>query len=144
MASSRGLSLLHQAHVEGKIDLRDADTFDCKWWLKVLWTLDWVSVDNHNRVDSLRHNLHCNLIQYLAGKEVVDLHWDQADKISKRIKHRLFPWVEDGPSQATIEKMAADWKAVWGDPKDPKVALEIDRTVAHLLRMPKRKSRRGK
>lgn len=140
MESNRGLSLLRQAHCEGRIDLRDAEPLDSRWWKKVLWTLDWVDRENQNRISDLKHRLHCSLLNYLSGEKAVSLHWDQATEHIRRIIRNLFPYLKGGTRREEIESMANQWKQIWGDPRDPKVAAEIQRTVEHLLSMgPKRR-----
>jgi len=135
LESGRGLSLLRQAHVEGRIDLRDADPYDRSWWQKVVWTLDWVDQLNRNKISELKHQLHCGLLDYLAGQDAINLHWEQATKTQKQVINSLFPWQGVGPEPELIEAMTDQWRGIYGHENDPKVQAEIDKTVKHLLNM---------
>lgn len=134
------MSLLRQAHCEGRIDLRDADPYDWSWWKKVAWTLDWQEKENSNRIYQLKYLLHCSLLDYWLDKTTMDLHWDQAAKLQGRIANNLLPWLRlgEGPTQEIISEMSDQWKLIWGDPQDPKVVAEINKTVEHLLSMNRR------
>lgn len=134
MANDRQLSLLNQAFIEGFLDPKEARIGDRIWDLKSGWTLDWIENRNRNKIRELKHEMNAALLSYQSSKEAVDMHWDQAKVLQGNIKKTLIPWEQLDSSLAVdeIKSMKDQWTSIWGDPKDPKVAAEIERTVNYL------------
>jgi len=139
LEGDRGLALLRQAHVEGKIDLSLADPLDRNWWRKVRWTIGWLEKENLNRVSQLRYQLSCALLAHSKNNRGIRKQWDTAVKLQNLMARRLFPWrgqqLELGTSTDQIRRLDEMWREIWGNPEDPETAKAIEETVRSLNKM---------
>jgi hypothetical protein len=116
--------------------LRPGETriLDRNWWVRLWIVLDHVESEDAVQLAQLEHALHCGALDYRAGTQAFDLHWEQALTLQGRIRRALFPWLPANDRQTAIQRMLAEYKRLHDglDYDDPEMQQRIRATVAFL------------
>jgi hypothetical protein len=114
-----------QAAARAGLDFSAAATRDRYWWMKARWILD--QLENEHSIDlyKLQHAQHVAVLDYsLPSQQTFDTHWNGANKSLTQIFALKFPWLGDADTKgrdSAIDGMLAQWRAKYGDMKDPAV-----------------------
>lgn len=117
------------------VDFSQARLLDRRWYLKLRLLLDAIEADNVMRLREMAHRQHCAALNYEAGQEAFDHHWEAADEVRDRARRALFPWLKDdaGSGRRSIaEVMREQYLRVFGDPSRPE-AREAERQLLERL-----------
>lgn len=97
--------------------------------------MDWVERRNRNELRRLFHDHNISLLDYFAGEQALDLHWDQAVQIQNRYAKAIIPWEKHGKqrfSRHRFNEMIELWESVWGKRADPDTQKRIQWTADQL------------
>lgn len=134
MEGNRGLILLRQAYLTGVLKPGEARPLDCNWWRRVRWTLQYLEDQNWVQYWRTVHALHAGALEYTAGTDCFDTHWDQALELESKIKKVLLPWLkEDQKRKEIYRSMADEWVRMYGNPSDPEVYKKIEATCLAMI-----------
>ena len=84
----------------------------------------------------LQHNQICASIAASRDPDVLEKRWNSGTKHIRKWGAQAMPWLDwaadASMSWAQAKQLAAEWKRVWGDPKDPTVQKQIQRAVRKI------------
>ena len=136
MDSDRGAALIKQAAFRGLIDFSKADPSDRWWWLKLKWLLNELEEDNFRSAIKTHFHLNTALLSYQNEEKQFKHHWDRAVTLSDGLHDSLFPYAkikkDPNSQQNEYKRLITSWKDTFGDPDDPLIKAEIQKTVDFL------------
>lgn len=122
-----------RAAASGAIDFSKAKHFDRNWWFRLKFVIDELETNDRLKYCDMQFNLHSTLLSYKDEKKQFDHHWNRSLELLNRTYNLLFPWnaysIETNGLQKEYDDLANQWKKVFGDTSDPKVAAEIQKTA---------------
>jgi len=135
LEGDRGAKLIIRAASRGIIDYSQARPLDHLWWYKLKYILDEIEDEDRLKYSNMRFLLNLAVLDYSTEQRQFDHHWERASEILNRTYNQLFTWDKQELESTTqrYENLAQRWRDTFGDPKDPKVAADIQRTVDLML-----------
>lgn len=123
-----------EAHARRLVDFRTFRPFDRRWWLKLIWAMDWLETERYAKVWEADYALNLAVLDYNTDDKVFDLHWKQAGRLRTKLLKQSLPWLKipESAGVSDIRSLSDQWKKVWGDPDDPRTAAIISATVNAL------------
>lgn len=141
MARDRRAALIVQAAARGIVDFSKYKPFDRHWWLRLSWLLNELESDNLRQILTVQHQQHCGALEYTAGRQAFDHHWQTSAKLLNQIIGLYFPWEAKDQhltKQEEYVSLRQQWINAFGDPADPETKAKIKRTCEFLRNPPKK------
>jgi hypothetical protein len=123
--------ILRAAAVQG-LDVSKARFFDRHWWIKVRLLTDHFERDLLAQAYLMHHASQCALLA--SGQEKAGDIWEAMEALANRMIRMTMPWLNLETKADKRRQIVENWKKIYGDPSDPKMAAKIRATAMALIR----------
>jgi hypothetical protein len=104
---------------------------DDRWRLREELILSEVERDILGEFHRALHLQEALSAQYAAGSEIHNYYYERATKQYHAYANLMLPYDKHEPTQS-VQSLVNLWKQVYGDPDNPEVAAEIEKTKKYL------------
>jgi len=92
---------------------------------------EYAARQNRIKLLELKFQQHLAAVAGSRSTELFVYHWEEAEKVRKEILQQLAPWAAKPVAETSTAKLQQQYKAFFGDPKDPVFQAEIRRLIDH-------------
>ncbi|GAG25128.1 unnamed protein product, partial [marine sediment metagenome] len=127
----RWFHLAVRAFTKRYLAFSEVERQDERWRIREELLLAEVEREALGDMHRMLHRQETAAAQYEAGSDVFRYYYDRARQQYDAFVKLFLPYMKV-VSTKDLESLAALWKQVFGDPDDPELAAEIDKTRAYL------------
>ena len=97
-----------KAAAMGVVNFSDAQLLDRSWWRRLNWLLGEVEATEAKQLIQLKFQQHSSALNYLAGQQTFDHHWNVLNKLHTKWLELATPWLPSGAE--SNDQLKAKWR----------------------------------
>jgi hypothetical protein len=121
-----------KAYSDGVIDFASSHRSDDRWKLREALVLSEVERKELVELERMLHDEDVHAAQYIAGNSVFQYYWEQAQQRFNTTKRLRTPYLKQAQQQDDPDRVAKLWSDAFGDPNDPDVRADVEKTIEIL------------